>query len=295
MLVGRPRSQGHAHASLSASWLSSSRRRTSSAASSSPIACSRCSRNAPAPKGGRGWVGDSTKPRVPRHDRDLHHSRCGFCRIRRRRGAVIRIGAVGMLVAIRGYVSQARTFVSYWEIVLGMIAGGTFGAVGARRVKMTAMPQMVALFKRRRRRSGGADLARRVPQPSHRHPANLRRDISISLVLSALIGSISFTGSMVAFAKLQELIRGRPITYPGQKVRQSGAPWRLPRGRRRHRRRLRATSGCSAALGLGAGLFGILFVLPIGGADMPGRDLAAECVSPGSQRRQPASNSRTTS
>src|SRR5207248_1320716 len=86
--------------------------------------------------------------------------------------------------------------------------------------------------------------------------------------LSALIGSISFTGSMVAFAKLQELIKGRPITYPGQKVGN-----------------LLLLGACFAAgvvivagyehqwllgaMGLGAGLFGVLFVLPIGGADMP--------------------------
>src|SRR5207248_1345288 len=90
----------------------------------------------------------------------------------------------------------------------------------------------------------------------------------ISLAVSALIGSISFTGSMVAFAKLQELIKGRPITYPGQKVGN-----------------LLLLGACFAggvvivagyehqwllgAMGLGAGLFGVLFVLPIGGADMP--------------------------
>jgi NAD(P) transhydrogenase subunit beta len=86
-------------------------------------------------------------------------------------------------------------------------------------------------------------------------------------VLSALIGSISFAGSMVAFAKLQELISGRPITYPGTQFVNAGV--------------------FAAAVGLGAwamvdvrfwllmamvgaaALFGILFVLPIGGADMP--------------------------
>src|SRR2546428_8633463 len=55
------------------------------------------------------------------------------------------IGAVGMLVAIAVTFAQ-KSVVSYWEIVVGMAIGGSFGAVAARRVKMTAMPQMVALF-----------------------------------------------------------------------------------------------------------------------------------------------------
>ena len=58
-----------------------------------------------------------------------------------------------------------------------------------------------------------AEFHNRVPAPG-----NLHVDTSLAIVLSALIGSVSFSGSMVAFAKLQELIQGRPITYPGQKV-----------------------------------------------------------------------------
>src|SRR5437763_11626975 len=55
------------------------------------------------------------------------------------------IGAVGMLIAIAVTFAQ-RSVVSYWEILVGMAIGGSFGAVAARRVKMTAMQQMVALF-----------------------------------------------------------------------------------------------------------------------------------------------------
>jgi NAD(P) transhydrogenase subunit beta len=176
------------------------------------------------------------------------------------------IGAVGMLIAIAVTFANANV-VSYWEIVVGMIVGGVLGAVAARRVKMTAMPQMVALFNGV---GGGAAALISLAEFHMLAPlaGHLRRDISISLVLSALIGSISFAGSMVAFAKLQELVRGRPITYPGQKVGN-----------------LLLVAACVAAgavivagyehqwllvaLCLGAGLFGILFVLPIGGADMP--------------------------
>ena len=176
------------------------------------------------------------------------------------------IGAVGMLLAIVVTFAQ-KSVLSYWEIAVGMVVGGGFGAVAARKVKMTAMPQMVALFNGV---GGGAaaliSLAEfhRLAPPS----GDLKRDISVSLILSALIGSISFSGSMIAFAKLQELIQGRPITYPGQKavnglvfaaclaagaviVAGHEAQWLL------------------WAIIAAASLFGIMFVLPIGGADMP--------------------------
>src|SRR5256886_3228861 len=125
------------------------------------------------------------------------------------------IGAVGMLLAIA--VTFAKSgLTDYWVIALAMVIGGGFGAVAARRVKMTAMPQMVALFNGV---GGGAaalvslaELHRILPEPGRP-----KIDIALAIALSALIGAISFAGSMIAFAKLQELIRGRPITYPGQK------------------------------------------------------------------------------
>ena len=176
------------------------------------------------------------------------------------------IGAAGMLVAVA--VTFAKSgLTSYWEIAVGMIIGGGFGAFAARKVRMTAMPQMVALFNGV---GGGAaslialaELHRILPEPGRP-----KVDIGVAIALSGLIGAISFSGSMVAFAKLQELIRGRPITYPGQKVGNLLL--------------LAASVGLGIALVAGvqdewllwavvggASLFGILFVLPIGGADMP--------------------------
>jgi H+-translocating NAD(P) transhydrogenase subunit beta len=134
-------------------------------------------------------------------------------------------------------------------------------------VKMTAMPQMVALFNGV---GGGAaaliswaEFHRKVPAPGH-----LKADISLAIMLSAIIGAISFAGSMVAFAKLQELIQGRPITYLGQQVVNGLV--------------LAAALASGIAIAAGAeqqwliwallacaALFGVLFVLPIGGADMP--------------------------
>jgi NAD(P) transhydrogenase subunit beta len=176
------------------------------------------------------------------------------------------IGAAGMLLAIAVTAAQEQID-SWWEIALGMAVGGAFGAVAARRVKMTAMPQMVALFNG----VGGGAAALISLAEFHRlapDAGRLHGDISVSIVLSALIGAISFAGSMVAFAKLQELIQGRPIVYGGQQIVNGllfaaliAAGVAIVAGAERQ--------WLVWALILGALLFGVLFVLPIGGADMP--------------------------
>jgi proton-translocating NAD(P)+ transhydrogenase subunit beta len=183
---------------------------------------------------------------------------------RARRG--VRVGAAGMALAIATTFGRHGLHDYLWMIV-AMVIGGAFGAVAARRVKMTAMPQMVALFNG----VGGGAAALVSWAEFHREAGlsgDLQRDISISLVLSALIGSISFSGSMIAFAKLQELIGGRPITYAGQQVVNGllfaaivAAGVAIVAGAER--------SWVLAIVLVGASLFGILFVLPIGGADMP--------------------------
>jgi H+-translocating NAD(P) transhydrogenase subunit beta len=176
------------------------------------------------------------------------------------------LGAIGMLVAI--VVTWVKTGgTSWWALVLGMLIGGGFGAVAARKVKMTAMPQMVALFNGV---GGGAaalislaELHRILPDPGRPHV-----DVGLAIVLSGLIGAISFAGSMVAFAKLQELIGGRPITYAGQQF-VNGILFVAC-----------VAAGLALVAGVqhewllwmliaGAAIFGVLFVLPIGGADMP--------------------------
>ena len=176
------------------------------------------------------------------------------------------IGAVGMLVAI--VVTWIKTGgTSWWALALGMLIGGGFGAVAARKVKMTAMPQMVALFNG----VGGGAAALIALAELHRILPEAGRpqlDISTAIALSGLIGAVSFSGSMIAFAKLQELVSGRPITYHGQKIVN-----------------LALLAGLVAVAVVlvagvqdewllwiivgGAAIFGVLFVLPIGGADMP--------------------------
>jgi NAD(P) transhydrogenase subunit beta len=176
------------------------------------------------------------------------------------------IGAVGMLVAV--VVTWIKVgSESWWAIAIAMVIGGGFGAFAARRVKMTAMPQMVALFNG----VGGGAAALIALAELHKilpDPGRPKLDIATAIALSGLIGAISFSGSMIAFAKLQELIQGRPITYPGQKFVNLAL--------------LAACVACAVTLVSGvqdewllwavlAGgtLFGVLFVLPIGGADMP--------------------------
>jgi NAD(P) transhydrogenase subunit beta len=176
------------------------------------------------------------------------------------------VGAAGMLLAIVVTLLQDEIVV-WWTIVVGMVVGGVVGAISARLVKMTAMPQMVALFN-----GVGGGAAALIALAEFHVLEPLAGDIdhqeTVAILLSAVIGSVSFTGSLVAFAKLQELVSGRPIVYPGQQVLNvallaaaaavgiaivSGAQqqWLLA-----------VVLGCAA-------LFGVLFVLPIGGADMP--------------------------
>ena len=129
------------------------------------------------------------------------------------------IGAIGMLVAIVVTLFKEDVVTGWWIMLAGGIVGTVIGVVGARKVKMTAMPQMVALFNG----VGGGAAALVSVVEFHSVWANVGDvgvERGVATVLSALIGSISFAGSMVAFGKLQELISGRPITYPGHAVRQ---------------------------------------------------------------------------
>ena len=177
-----------------------------------------------------------------------------------------RFAMAGMAIALIGII--VRTGAVGWEAVaLGVVIGGIVGIYAALKVKMTAMPQMVALYN-----GAGGGAAALISTVEHYvvHGSAMNDVIAVSLVLSAIIGAVSFSGSIVAFLKLQEVMTGRPITYPGQQVVNAAvllgivglAAWfvislgMLP-------------AWGYAALLLGALLLGVLFVLPIGGADMP--------------------------
>jgi NAD(P) transhydrogenase subunit beta len=176
------------------------------------------------------------------------------------------IGGVGMLIAIATTLSIKG--IGNWALIVpGIAIGSAVGLVGARTVKMTAMPQMVALFNG----VGGGAAALVALAEFHTiapGPGRIAGDETVSIVLSALIGSISFAGSLIAFAKLQELIGGRPIVFPGQNIFNSlivagaaGFGIAIIAGGQQQ--------WLIFALVLLALLFGVMFVLPIGGADMP--------------------------
>jgi NAD(P) transhydrogenase subunit beta len=177
-----------------------------------------------------------------------------------------RIGALGMALAIGATFAQPGLH-NYWSILIVMAVFAPIGAYAARAVKMTAMPQIVALFNG----VGGGAAALVALSDFHQvapEPGRIKADVGISIMLSALIGSVSFAGSLIAFGKLQELISGRPIVYPGQKLVNAALMAALLAlaivvlaGPQRE-------ALVIALLG-GALLFGVLFVLPIGGADMP--------------------------
>jgi NAD(P) transhydrogenase subunit beta len=179
-----------------------------------------------------------------------------------------RLAMIGMFIALVSVLVQTLG-VGWWAIAVGTIVGAVIGVVAALRVKMTAMPQMVALYNGAG--GGAAALISTVEFYVSRGGTVTMDDvIAISLVLSAIIGAVSFAGSIVAFLKLQEVMTGRPVTYPGQQVVNALvalgilglAAWFV------------ATLGMLPAWGFaallaGALLLGVLFVLPIGGADMP--------------------------
>ncbi len=180
------------------------------------------------------------------------------------------IAAVGMAIALattvfdlalRGKFTTAGIVIS----VAGVAIGATVGTVGARMVKMTAMPQMVALFNGV---GGGAAAIVAVYELTYilgRHPGVAT---SFPSVFSIVIGGISFAGSMIAFAKLQELMTGTPITYPGQQVVNALVAVAILALAVYLVAVANVPPAYVALLGL-ALVLGVAFVLPIGGADMP--------------------------
>ena len=172
-----------------------------------------------------------------------------------------RIAAVGMLVAI--VVTLVDQQVEWQWIALGMVVGSAVGALLALRVQMTEMPQLVAAFNG----FGGLASALVAGAEFVNYGGGLSTETVVAVILSVLVGALTFTGSFVAYAKLQGLISGAPLTYKGQQIvnslivigviglaiwvgiAQDALPFWL---------------GGAVAL-----VLGVLYVIPIGGADMP--------------------------
>jgi len=176
------------------------------------------------------------------------------------------IASFGMLVAVLATLAMSEV-VSYWTILAGVIVGSGIGTVLAVRIQMTAMPQMVALLNGF---GGGASaLVATAELLSYvRRGVEPVGVVPIAIVLGLLIGALTFTGSLIAFAKLQELMKGAPMVYPGQQV--VNAVLVLAAVALGY---LVVTQPFELmpyyGLALLSLVLGVLFVIPIGGADMP--------------------------
>jgi NAD(P) transhydrogenase subunit beta len=176
------------------------------------------------------------------------------------------IAAVGMGIAVLATVLLPG--IGNWAlIVLGVVLGTALGVPAAKQVKMTAMPQMVALFNG----VGGGAVAL-IAWVEFNSTAGFTGEpayVMVTSLFGAIVGSVSFWGSLVAYGKLQELLPGRPISL--------GKPQQLINALM-----LLAAVACAVAIGFGsdsqlliigtlvfAAALGLLVVLPIGGADMP--------------------------
>ncbi|MBP0021512.1 MAG: NAD(P)(+) transhydrogenase (Re/Si-specific) subunit beta [Cyanobacteria bacterium SBLK] len=174
--------------------------------------------------------------------------------------------AIGMLLAVVATMLD-RHVLSYEIILIGMAIGSAIGAIAAYKVEMTAMPQMVGIFNGL---GGGASALVAIAEFWRVLSAGeaLSATSLVTILLGILIGGVTLTGSFIAFAKLQGIMPGAPVQFPLQQVVNaliligflagSGyflfVPGNLPV--------FFALVGVSLVLG-------VLFVIPIGGGDMP--------------------------
>ena len=178
-------------------------------------------------------------------------------------------GIIGMVVAI-GVTVASPGVLSPWLIILGLVVGGAIGAFVAMRIQMTALPQLVAAFHSLVGLAAVFVAAAAFVSPEAFDIGTVGRIRTQSLVemgLGTVIGAITFTGSVVAFAKLQGLVSGSPLVFRGQHPLNAliGIAlvvllvWFAMRG---HPLTFVLLIVLSLALGF-------LLILPIGGADMP--------------------------
>jgi len=176
------------------------------------------------------------------------------------------LALIGMVIAIIMTLLDKEILDFTW-IIAGIIVGSAIGAITAKKVQMTAMPQMVALFNGF---GGGASTLVAASEYDFLRSAGTvpQLDVSITLVLSLLVGMVTFTGSLIAFLKLQGIMRGKPIVYKAQQIVNALL--------------LIGSLAVGAALILNwplwllvvvivvlSGILGVTSTIPIGGADMP--------------------------
>ncbi|HET6527290.1 MAG TPA: NAD(P)(+) transhydrogenase (Re/Si-specific) subunit beta [Balneolaceae bacterium] len=174
------------------------------------------------------------------------------------------LAALGMLLGVIVTLFDQQ-IVSFEYIIAGIIVGSAIGVIAAKKVEMTAMPEMVAIFNGF---GGGASALVAWGEFIRIDPTLLATQDLVTIGLSILIGAVTFTGSFIAFGKLKGFISGSPITFPAQNI--FNALLTI------------AVLGLVAWLAFDPAsqlifwlifglslLLGVLTVLPIGGADMP--------------------------
>jgi NAD(P) transhydrogenase subunit beta len=183
-------------------------------------------------------------------------------------GMALAVGATAVLILAEELLGDGLNLVGWAIIAVGIAIGGGLGLYTARTVKMTAMPQLVSLFN-----AVGGGAAALIAIDDYLGLADaggsVPLDTNIFIVLDIIIGSITFTGSLIASGKLQGLISGKPILIPGGRlVTVALAAVTLAAAAA-----LFVTGTPSLPVMLlilaAALIFGVTMVLPIGGADMP--------------------------
>ena len=184
---------------------------------------------------------------------------------RARQGTIV--GAVGMAVAVGAtffHQENGQGLRNLGLMIGAMVLGLVVAVPMARFMKMTSMPQLIAIFNGV---GGGAAALVSITEFLHQDVKTLPTYVVLEVVLGVLIGAMSFSGSAIAYAKLQELMTGRPITYPGQQIMNGiiffgalGIVVALL---------ISPTNLLLWILLVVALIVGVSFVLPIGGADVP--------------------------
>lgn len=174
-----------------------------------------------------------------------------------------RIGAIGAIVATVVVFFAINNIQNVWIIFSSMLIGSVLGYIAAKKVQMTQMPQMVALFNGA---GGGAAMAVAVIEfltgSIYSSPVAL-----IATVLTIIIGGVAFTGSIVTFLKLQELMTSRPVIIPlGRFITIAVALANIALAAYLI---ISPETWAMWSLSILALILGILFVLPVGGADVP--------------------------
>jgi NAD(P) transhydrogenase subunit beta len=189
------------------------------------------------------------------------------------------IAGAGMAVAVLATLIAIRHSENWGLIIAGLLLGVALGVPPARMTKMTAMPQLVALFNG----VGGGTVALIALSEfidtagfsDFQHGESPTVHIVVASLFAAIIGSVSFWGSIIAFGKLQEVLPGRPIgigkaQQPFNLLLLAGAvAAAIAIGLAAHPGSGGASLWWMVGLLVAAGVLGLMVVLPIGGADMP--------------------------